>query len=337
MPNPVPLASAASFAVLAGSGITVGGAINSTLITGNVGTYPTATETGFGNLLLTGVNHDSDALTQTAKTDLMTAYSIAAPLSFSPLGQNPTTTVPTQLGSTTLGPGVYNSTAGTFTITGTFILDAGGNPNAIFIFQAASTLITDINSRVVLINGAQACNCFWQVGSSATLGSNSLLVGTVMALSSITMSSAARINGRLLAYNGAVSLDTNSVVICMLTIGGLGIAPIGVGLNPAALINANSCLKCMSEKELKAIIAYAMRTSVGLTLAQVNVNSATYKTISKKDMLVAFTVMITNQLVPGVTASELRKLVHCSSCGSDKAIEAAILYLFTNFFQTTAV
>ena len=106
---------------------------------------------------------------------------------------------------------MYNSAAGTFGITGTVTLDAQGNPNAVFIFQAASTLITASASNVVLINGAQASNVFWVVGSSATLGANSTLQGSILALTSITVTTGTTLNGRALARNGAVTLDTNTI------------------------------------------------------------------------------------------------------------------------------
>jgi len=116
-----------------------------------------------------------------------------------------------ELGGTTKTAGVYNSPAGTFGITGTLTLDAQGDPSAVFIFQAASTLITAAASGVTLINGAQASNVFWVVGSSATLGTNSTLRGTVLALTSITVTTGTSIDGRALARNGAVTLDTNTI------------------------------------------------------------------------------------------------------------------------------
>jgi hypothetical protein len=197
----VNLSTADSFAILAGSGITNTG---STKITGDVGTFPTTTETGFGSVTLTGTNHAGDAVTQGAKDDLTTAYNDAA-------GRTPVTTVPTELGGTTKIAGVYDSAAGTFEITGTLTLDAQNDPNAVFIFKTASTLITADASNVKLINGAQACNVFWQVGSSATLGTGTSFNGNILALTSITLNTGATVNGRALARNGAVTLDTNSV------------------------------------------------------------------------------------------------------------------------------
>ncbi|MEY2398555.1 MAG: hypothetical protein QOJ00_1729, partial [Actinomycetota bacterium] len=117
---------------------------------------------------------------------------------------------PTDLGGKTLVGGVYN-TPSSFGITGTLTLDGQNNPDSTFIFQAGSTLITEPNSSVSLINGAQACNVFWQVGSSATLGVGSTFVGTVISLTSISANTNARIQGRLLARNGAVTLDSNQV------------------------------------------------------------------------------------------------------------------------------
>ena len=106
---------------------------------------------------------------------------------------------------------MYSLAAGTFGITGTLDLDAQGDPNAVFFFQAASTLITASASNVVLVNGAQAANVFWVVGSSATLGTNSTLQGSILALTSITVTTGTTIDGRALARNGAVTLDTNTI------------------------------------------------------------------------------------------------------------------------------
>jgi hypothetical protein len=107
--------------------------------------------------------------------------------------------------------GTYAATAGTLANSGKVILDAKGDPNAVFVFQAASTLITSVGSSMTLANGAQACNVYWRVGSSATIGVNSALIGHVYALTSITAKTGARITGQLLARNGAVTLDTNTI------------------------------------------------------------------------------------------------------------------------------
>ncbi|MEK6273689.1 MAG: ice-binding family protein, partial [Actinomycetota bacterium] len=130
-PSPVPLGTADSFAVLAGSGITNTGP---TTVNGDIGTFPTTTITGTATLTVTGINHGGDAVTQGAKTDLVTAYNNAA-------GQGPTSPIVADLGGQTLTPGVYNS-ASSIGLTGALTLNGGGNPNAVFVFQAGSTLTT---------------------------------------------------------------------------------------------------------------------------------------------------------------------------------------------------
>ncbi len=167
----VPLGTADGFAVLAGSGITNTGA---TTVNGDIGTFPTTTITGIGTMTVNGTNHAGDGVTQQAKTDLVTAYNTAA-------GEGPTSPIVADLGGQTLMAGVYNS-ASSIGLTGALTLDGAGNPSAVFVFQAGSTLTTASASSVNLINGAQACNVFWQIGSSATLGTGSSFVGTIMAL-----------------------------------------------------------------------------------------------------------------------------------------------------------
>lgn len=197
----VGLGTATSFAVLAGSAITNTGP---SVMNGNIGSYPTSTISGFPPGLVNGTNHGGDAVTQGAKTDLVTAYNDAA-------GRTPVTTVPTELGGTTVTGGTYSSAAGTFGITGNVTLNGQGDPSSVFIFQMASTLTTATGSSVSLINGAQSCNVFWQVGSSATLGGSTTFRGTILALTSITLVTGATIDGRALARNGAVTLDTNTI------------------------------------------------------------------------------------------------------------------------------
>ena len=196
----VGLGAADSFVVLAGAGVTNTGP---TTLNGDIGTFPTTSESGTGSLTITGTDHAGDAVTQQAKNDLVTAYDSAA-------GQGPTTAVAADLAGLTLTPGVYNS-ASSLGLSGNLTLNAGGDPNAVFIFQAASALTTASGSSITLINGAQACNVFWQIGSSATIGTGSSFRGTVLALTSITLTTGATVEGRVLARNGAVTLDTNTI------------------------------------------------------------------------------------------------------------------------------
>jgi hypothetical protein len=198
----VPLGTAGSFAVLAGSGITNTGP---TTITGDIGTFPTTTITGASSIVLHGTNHAGDAVTQGAKADLLTAYGTAA-------AEGPPAAVTSNLGGKTLRAGVYRA-ATSMGLTGALTLDAAGDPRAVFVFQAGSTLTTGSASSVVLRNGAQACHVFWQVGSSATLGTTTRLQGNILADTSITLKTGARVVGRVLASNGAVTLDTNVITV----------------------------------------------------------------------------------------------------------------------------
>jgi type VI secretion system secreted protein VgrG len=191
----VSLGAAKSFAVLAGTTITNTGA---TTITGDVGLHPGKSATGFTTVTLHGAKHLGDSVALKAKKALVTAYNAAA-------GATPVTNVPTELGGTTLKAGVYASA--TLGLTGTVTLDGAG----VFIFQAGSTLITAPNSKVALINGASPCNVWWQVGSSATLDTSTSFKGTIMALTSITLNTGAKLQGRALARNGAVTMDHNTI------------------------------------------------------------------------------------------------------------------------------
>ena len=197
----IDLGAANNFAIMAGSTITNTG---STVVTGDLGLSPGTSVTGFPPGTVNGTQHIANAAAAMAKTAMITASANAA-------GQTPVSTVPTELGGITKTAGVYTSAAGTFSITGTLTLDAQSDPNAVFIFKTASTLITAGASTIVLANGAQACNIFWQVGSSATLGMNSLFKGSILASESATLTSGAKVEGQVLAQNGAVTLDTNTV------------------------------------------------------------------------------------------------------------------------------
>jgi type VI secretion system secreted protein VgrG len=191
------LGGAGYFAVLAGTTVTNTGP---SWITGQLGVAPGAAVTGFPPGT-SGVQHTADATATTAQTNLTAAFTNAS-------GQANTADYSNvNLGGLTLGPGVYNQSTAP-TLTGTLTLSGGG----VYIFKAGSTLITASGARVSLINGAQPCDIFWVVGSSATIATSTTFVGTIMALTSIAMQTGATLNGRALARNGAVTLDTNRII-----------------------------------------------------------------------------------------------------------------------------
>jgi hypothetical protein len=195
----VGLGSASSFSVLAGSTVTNTGA---TTMFGDLGLYPGTSVTGAPQVL--GQTHVDDQVAIEAKNALAVAYTDAE-------SRPPSGSAGTQLAGQSFSPGVYDASKSLLLSSGSVTLNAEGNPNAVFIFQVGSTLITGSNTTVSLINGAQACNVFWQVGSSATLGSGTHFVGTIMASASITANTAATIHGRLLAQTAAVTLEDNTI------------------------------------------------------------------------------------------------------------------------------
>jgi len=198
-PATVGLGTAASFSVLGGSTVTNTGP---TTMFGDLGLSPGSSVTGAP--LVLGQTHVDDAVAIQAKTNLTTAYNDAA--------SRPTEgSAGTDLSGQTFTAGVRTASEALLLSSGSVILDAQGDPNAVFIFQIGSTLTTGSNTTVQLVNGAQACNVFWQVGSSATLGTGTRFVGTVMAAATITANTAATIHGRLLAQTAAVNLDTNTI------------------------------------------------------------------------------------------------------------------------------
>jgi type VI secretion system secreted protein VgrG len=174
------------------------------VISGDLGVYAGSAVTGFPpGSVIGGTQHVADAVALQAQNDATTAYNDAA-------GRTPVVTESADLGGQTLAPGVYQA-ASALSLTGTVTLDAGGDANAVFIFQAGSTLITASSSTVSLTGGANACNVFWQVGSSATLGSTTTFVGTILALASVSLQTGATVQGRVIARTGAVTLDSNTI------------------------------------------------------------------------------------------------------------------------------
>lgn len=197
------LGSASSFAVLGATpSVTNTG---NTIVNGDLGIYPAASVTGFPPGTITGLPHYGDATAQAGQVTALAAYNTL-------LGMPAGTIIAGDIGGLTKGPGTYTSSS-TIGITGTLTLDAGGNPNAQWIFQIGSAITTAASSSVVIINGGSADNVFWQVGSSATIGASSTFLGTILAHASITVGSAATLNGGLFALTGTVTLIDDVVSV----------------------------------------------------------------------------------------------------------------------------
>jgi len=196
----VNLRSDSTFAVLAGTTVTVTGGGT---ITGNIGIFPgTAYIPGTPAVTVNGTVYAGGPVAAQAQSDLTTAYNDAAGRSLAPA------TVSGNIGGQTLAPGLYKSTSSLSISSGNLTLDAQGNANAVWIFQIASTLTTTSGRQVILANGANAANVFWQVGSSATIGTTSVFQGNILAAVSISLLTGSTISGRALAIGGAVSIDT---------------------------------------------------------------------------------------------------------------------------------
>ncbi len=195
----VDLGTAAPFSVLGGSTVTNTGP---TTMSGDLGLYPGTAVTGAP--LVLGQTYVNDQVAIEAKNSLTTAYTDAQ-------GRPASGSAGTQLAGQEFSAGVYDASESLLLSSGSVTLNAEGDPNAVFIFQIGSTLTTAANTSVSLVGGAQACNVFWEVGSSATLGSGTSFVGTIMAADSITANTGATIQGRLLAQTAAVTLEENTI------------------------------------------------------------------------------------------------------------------------------
>jgi hypothetical protein len=199
---PVPLGSAAEFGVLAAATTTSTGP---TTINGDLGVSAGSAVTGFPPGIVNGSIHAGNPTAARAQADLTAAYLNAQGRMQAPV------TVAGNLGGQTLPPGLYKSTSSLAVSSGDLTLDAGCVSNAVYIFQIASSFTTTSGRRVILAGGADPANIFWQVGSSATLGTASVMKGTIMAMQSITLATGATVDGRVLARFGGVTMDANTV------------------------------------------------------------------------------------------------------------------------------
>jgi ice-binding like protein len=210
-PGPGPsLGTAATYGILAGASVTcASSATFPSTINADVGISPGNTLTGFPPCIITGNTNLANSAALTAQNYALAAYNDLAGM---PCG---TVVGTVDMGGSTKTAGVYCS-GSTLGVTGTLTLDGGGNSNALFVFQAGSSLTTGgANPNIKLINGAQAKNVWWQIGSSATIGTNNRFLGNIVAFTSITLSGADTLIGRALALNGSVSLSANSDVITL--------------------------------------------------------------------------------------------------------------------------
>ena len=195
----VDLGTSASYSVLGGQSVTNTG---NSILAQDLGVNPGTSITGFPPGLVLGTTHATDAHSSLAQSDLVKAYDDTA-------GRAPTATIDGDLAGRTLVGGVYKASS-ELELSGTLTLDAQNDPNTVWIFQVGSALTTGSASSIELINGAQACNVYWQVGSSATLGTASEFKGSILALTSVTVTNEANVEGRVLARNGSVTLDDNT-------------------------------------------------------------------------------------------------------------------------------
>jgi Ice-binding-like/Bacterial Ig-like domain len=205
-PPAVPLLTAGNFKVLAGSTVTNTGL--TTITGGDLGLSPGTSVTGFppGTLIAPAVMHVADPTAAQAQLDLTAAYNFAAGIVL-PAPQ----VLAGDLTGLTLAEGTYKTSSSTGILTVGGILTLTGNSSSVFVFQIGSTLTTLSTTQVILTGGVLPSNVFWQVGSSATLGTHSIFVGNIMALASITLNTGATLQGRALARNGAVTLDDNTI------------------------------------------------------------------------------------------------------------------------------
>ena len=263
---PVNLGSAATFGVLAATTVTSTGA---TMVDGDLGVSPGTTVTG--SPTITGTPHLGDPIAAQAQLDLTVAYNDGAGRSVAPI------TVAGNLGGQTLAPGLYTSTSSLEISSGDLTLDASGDPNAVWIFQMGSTLVTTVGRQVILSGGAQAANVFWQVGSSATIGGSSVFKGTIMANQSITLNTSATMEGRALARNGAVTFDANTITIPNTVTPSMALVSAAVVTGPytdAIGYLVNPVTKTITAPLSGSMRFYRIRSNIAVTITSITISGA---------------------------------------------------------------
>jgi hypothetical protein len=263
---PVALGSAATFGVLAGTTVTT---IPVTTVNGDLGVSTGNTVTGAP--IVNGTLHLGDPTAAAAQGALTTAYNDAAGRTLGAISASG------NLGGQTLAPGLYKSTSSLEISSGDLTLDALGDPNAVWIFQMASTLVTTTGRQVILSGGAQAANIYWQVGSSATIGANSVFKGTILASESVTMNTGATLDGRALAQVGAVALDSNTITVPNSVAASVTLVSASVLAGPytdAAGQSVNVATKTITVPVSGSAQFYRIRSSTALTIKSITLSGA---------------------------------------------------------------
>jgi hypothetical protein len=207
VPATVDLGHAAPFVVLAGAGVVAGG---QSRVTGDVGAYPRPAISDQLGAVVIGTVHRGGADAKAAQADLAQAYALAADATPTVAGLG------SSVDPTSLAPGIYALTGSSVSLRGHVVLDGGDDRDATWIFQVPADLVTTSGSTIDLVNGAQACNVFWQVGGTATFGADSVFAGTVLATTAVTVEAGVTVEGRVLSMTGQVLLggDTISLPVC---------------------------------------------------------------------------------------------------------------------------
>jgi len=259
---PVALGSAGTFAVLAATTVTT---IPTTTINGDLGVSPGNTVTGAP--IVNGTTYtNTPGVAATAQGDLTIAYNDAAGRTLDAI------TVAGNLGGQTLPPGLYKSAASLEISSGDLTLDALGDANAVWIFQMGTTLVTTVGRQVILSGGAQAANVFWQVGSSATIGGGSVFKGNILAYTSIAMNTGATLQGRALARNGEVSLDSSTITIPTVTSSAVlqSSAVLAGPYTDASGQSLNVATKTITAPASGSMQFYRIRSGTALTIKNIN-------------------------------------------------------------------